>query len=256
MQYKYNNIFQIPERLLLNKRITKAFFLKNFELSASEKKLLNGTIETMEWFAAIKPNNSNIPAFINSEYSFEELQIMICTLPKNLLSKEGTNCIELFQKHIPYPIVLIVEDDDEFIINTCDKRINQNDKSKRTIQGYTNTKAISKLYKNELLSSFYSALNFEQFDKTNLQTLYKSYTKAIVQYQTAMVTGTFNQRTQKRSEEDMLRLLEIETLEKEITSLTNQLKKESQLNNKVNLNIAIQRKKQDIQNIKNKLNEI
>ena len=51
-------------------------------------------------------------------------------------------------------------------------------------------------------------------------------------------------------------LLDIEAVEKEIVSLKSQLNKESQLNNKVTLNVAIQKKREDIKNIKSKLNSI
>ena len=44
MSFNYNQILNIPERCLLNKRLTKAFFLKNFDLSGTEKKLLNSII--------------------------------------------------------------------------------------------------------------------------------------------------------------------------------------------------------------------
>jgi len=251
--FYYNDILQIPERCLLKKRLTKAFFLKNFDLSISEKKLLNNVIQGMEWLASIKTSNSNISQSKNDNYVYEEIQVMTCTVPLNQLENASKACIELFQKYIPYQMVVIVEDENDFIINTCDKRINQNDKTKRTIEAYFTTKAISKLYKNELSSSLFEGLSFANLNRTNLETLYKSYTQSLVQYQAASITGAFNKRTQKRTEEDMANLLAIETIEKEIVSLANQLKKESQLSNKVNLNVEIQNKRQEIEDIKIKL---
>ena len=38
MEMNYNNIFQFPDRCILNKRLTKVFFTKNFDLTSSEKK--------------------------------------------------------------------------------------------------------------------------------------------------------------------------------------------------------------------------
>jgi len=253
VSYPYNNILGIPERCLLNKRITKAFFLKNFSLSPNQKKLLNNNIDSMLWLASIKPSNSNIQAFSDESYSYEEIQVMVCTLKNEQFESFATQCIELFQKFIPYPILLIVDDDANLLINACDKRINQSDKSKRTIVKQISTVAISKLVTSEVNSTFYNALKFENIDKTNLQTVYNNYINALVQFKAASITGSFKQRTQKRSEQDMVHLLEIEALEKEIIGLKSQLSKESQLSRKVNLNVAIQKKRQEIKDIKSKL---
>src|SRR5690554_316545 len=250
----YNSILHIPERALLNKRLTKAFFLKNFQLSPVEKKLLNNDISGMQWLASVKPSNTNISESIDKSYHFEELQVIVVTLNRNLpeLHKRVT---ELLQKHIPYQLLVIVENTEEFIINACDKRVNLNDSYKRTIETYYTTKAIPKLYKNEITSQFFKNLSFEELNKTNLRTTYESWIQAIIQYKSANLTGQFKKRTQKRTEEDMNLLLKIEAIDQEIIRLTNQIKKETQLNNRVNLNVAIQLKRKEIENIKNTLSK-
>ena len=253
MEFSYNNIFKIPERSILDKKLTKAFFLKNFELSVVEKKLLNNSIQSMEWLASIKPSIANIPALVNSNYSYEEIQIFVCTVNDNQLNELADKCIALLQKYIPYQMLVIVEDESDFVINATDKRINLNDASKRTIERYCTTSSLSKLYNSELSKAFYSSLDFAALDKTNLETTYKSYLQAIVQFQAATITGTFNKRSHSRSEEDMLQLAQIETIEKEVLRLSGQLKKETQLNNKVSLNIEIQNQLKEIEKIKHKL---
>jgi len=253
VDFPYNDILNIPLRSILDKRITKAFFLKNFKLTAAEKKLLSNSIDNMEWLASIKPTNANIPQLKNTDYIYEEVQIMLCTLRNGLLQANVDKAISLFQKNIPYHIVLIVEDDMEFVVNTCDKRINKADTSKRTIEHYYTTNAISKLYKNEISKAFFTALDFAILDKTNLETTYNSYTKTIIQYQTASITGTYTKRTKERSQEDMDNLATIEKLEAEISNLANRIRKENQLNTKVELNVVIQQKRMQIQEIKDEL---
>ena len=253
MRFPYNNLLHIPAQSVLRKRLTKAFFLKNFALSTAEKKLLNQQIQSMEWLASIKPTTANIPAVQNKDYIYAEIQLMVCTLAVNDLAAWGEKCTVLFQKYIPYQIVLIVEDENAFIFNACDKRINLKDASKRTIESYLTTPAIPKLYKNEPTTAFFNALDFAALDKTNLATTYKSYLQAIVQYQAAQVTGVFSQRTTARTETDMANLLAIEKIEKEIISLAAQIQKARQINQKVRLNIAIQQKRTEIEQLKEKL---
>ena len=253
MSFNYKQILSIPDRCLLNKRLTKSFFLKNFQLSVVEKKVLNTNIEQMEWLASIKPSNSNITAEKNTDIAFEEIQVIICTIPIKDFNVNAEKIAILFQKYIPYQLMVIMENDNEFIINTCDKRINQNDSSKRTIEHHYFTSSISKLYKNDITESFFESLNFSGLNKTNLETTYKSYVRAVIQFQTAMITGKFEKRNQLRSEEDMVDLQIIESIENDIISLKSQLKKESQMNGKVELNIEIQNKRNTIETIKNRL---
>ena len=256
MIFNYNNILNIPERNHLNKKITKSFFLKNFELSSVEKKVLNNIIQSIDWTASIKPSNSNIPEYKDENYVFEEIQFILCNLNEDTLFENSDKCVSLLQKYIPYQIVLIVEDDNGFILNTCDKRINLNDKSKRTIERQISTPVISKLYKNEVTSSFLDSLDFITQDKISLQRLYKGYINSIIQLQSSLVTGSFNKRTGTRTEEDLNLLESMNMIEKEVIRLTNQLKKETQMSSKVSLNMEIQKQRNEIKNIKIKLSTL
>ena len=255
MAYPYNQIFNFPERILLNKRITKAFFLKNFTLTATEKKLLNNIIKNITWIASIKPSNANIPVVVNDQYKYEEIQIIKCVVPENQLKNSVKTCAEFIQKHIPYQILVVVEDEFEFIINACDKRINQSDTSKRTIEEYFFTPVISKLYVNEVAKSFFSSLDFSNLDKTSLETTYTGYINAIIQYKSALITGVFTQKDRSRTEEDKISIQAIEKLEHDIKVLKNQLKSEKRLNHKVDINISIQNKRREINIFKKNLNK-
>jgi len=251
--FNYNNILHIPDRSLLEKRLTKAFFLKNFNLSAGEKKLVNAGIEGMQWLASIRPSTANIPAHIEADYKYEEIQIMVCTVMDNKLKELAEKSMVLFQKYIPYQMLVIIEDANEFMINVCDKRINKNEPSKRTIERYFLTNSLSKLYKNNHSEAFYKALSFNNLNKTNLKLLYKSYIQAVVQYQAASITGNYQLRTNARTEEDMQHIAAIEQLEQDIVSLSNQIKKASQLNEKVQLNIQIKSNRDKIEALKQML---
>lgn len=256
MNFSYKDIFQVPERTILQRKLTKAFFLKNFDLTTNEKKVLNDVIVQMEWFASLKPTNCNVSAIINELISIEELQIMICNVGNENLEKLGVDCIQLFQKHIPYNMVVIVENDTEFKLNVCEKRINQNDKTKRIIEKEITTSAISKLYKTEVTASFFESLNFTKLDKTNLETLYQDYCNALIQFNSSSVTGVFQIKNTNRTKDDLILLNQIESLEKEITKLTNQLKTAKQLSQKVMLNITIQKNRKQLEEIKSKLSDL
>ncbi len=256
MSLSYVNILNLPERSLLQKKLTKAFFLKNFDLSATEKKVLNSSIVQMEWLASLKPSNCNVPSVINDVVTYEEVQIMICNVGNEKVDEVATNCFQLFQKHIPYNMLVIVENDTEFKLNVCEKRINQNDKTKRTIENQYTSGTISKLYKTDVGDAFLNALAFSKLDKTNLEILYRGYCNAIVQFNSASVTGVFQARNSARTQDDLVMLNQMEDLERDISKLTNQLKAEKQQNQRVTLNMAIHQKRKQIEDIKIKLSQI
>jgi len=255
MSFRYNDILNIPERNLRFHKLTKVFFTKNYPLIAAEKKLLSGVISKMEILAQITPLTSNIVEIVNEVDSYENVFVIVCTVEDTLLEKVAGKCINLIQKYLPQQAVVIVEDDSGFKVNATLKRINQNDKSKLTIEGSFTTGILSKLYKNDLNDAFFKALDFTNLDKTNLELLYKSYIQAIVQFNAASITGTYQKRSNARTAQDMEHLAQIEQLERDIISFASQMKKESQLNNKVQLNIKIQEKRNQIKDIKHLLNE-
>ena len=255
MSIGYNNILHLPERCILTRKLTKAFFLRNFDLTASEKKRLHNKVESMTWLASLQPGNTNSPAIISSEYSYEELQVILVTVPNGEVEKEGKKDAEFVHKYIPYQLLLIIEDDTQFMLSLTDKRINQADKSKRTIEHFYHSPILSKLYKNEISEAFFKSVTFTELDKTNLETTYKSYIRAVIQLQASALTGSFEKKSYKRPEEEMELLETVEEMEQQIIGLKSQLKKETQLNGKVKLNVEIQEKRQKIQEIKNKLSQ-
>lgn len=249
----YSTVLKIPERNLINQPITKVFFQRYFSLLADEKRFLKHDIESMLWYGRIKPDIANIPAYMQDDYSFEELQVMICFLREPKADKLAQKCAALFQKYIPYQIVLWITDGQTFVLNTCDKRINQSDSSKRTVVEYYSTPPITTLYKREYEEAFYHDIQYTQLDKTDLRAMYQSYTRAILRYKAAQLTGNAQQRL-PRTQEAAEWMKQVETLQQEIHELVNRINKEKQFNRQVEMNVAIQKKRQEIEAYKTKLN--
>ena len=251
MELNYNDIFNLPQRCLVNKRLTKTFFSKNFDLSSSEKKVLNDEIVKMEWIGSLKPSNSNIPKFESKKYLFEEVQIMSCEVVN--LQKVFNLISEIFQKYIPYQIVLIIENSSEWILSLSDKRINLNDRTKRTVERYIHSPLLSK---SEIVDSkFFKTISFDFINKSNLQSVYQSYINSVIQLKSSLITGVFNEENLERTEESLKIIQDIEKIESEIISLKNHIKYESQLNVRVSMNVKIQTKKQELKRLKETLSQ-
>lgn len=250
-----NNILKIPERSLVNKKITKAFFKRNFDLTITEKALLDDfpIISSIEWLASISPANSNINAYKDEHSIFEEIQVIVVHTSDVEFERNQQRITDLVQKYIPYQVLLCIMSSQLLVINACDKKINQNDSSRRTVEKKYSSEAIQLHHPTEQHQGFLQSLAFEELDKTNLKTCYESYIQRLIALQASAIIGAFVPRTQSRTQLDMQRLEQIEALSKDIETLQSKAQKETQLAARVQLNTEIQQKRITIEQLKNLL---
>lgn len=245
---KLLDILNLPTDCLANQSLTKAFFKRNFDLLTPDNRLLDDPemIVKMDIVATIKPENANIAPFNSHLATYEEILVLtIQTTPDNL-AKQNQTIAHFIQKFIPYHLLLCMFTDDEFVLNTCDKHINQNDKNKRTLSKAYYTEHLRFSGPTKEQEAFMKSLNFNQLDKTNLKTLYDDYTCRMIALQTTQITGHFTVQRPERSKKEVECLERIEQLKAEIITLQNQAKKETQLNRQVELNTSVQTKRKEI----------
>jgi hypothetical protein len=249
---KLNDILKIPERCLVAKKITKAFFKRNFDLTSQERVLLDdaAAVISIDWIASLSPVSSNVPLYKEGLEVYEEVQVIAVKTDGSIFERNKLKIAELVQKYIPYPILLCVYADTKFIFNTCDKRINQNDNAKRTIEKRLFTENINITEQSVAQQAFIESLEYANIDKTTLKTLYEGYSQRIVALQAAELSGMFILRSHSRTQQDMENLERIEAIEKEITLLQVQAKKETQMNQRVELNLKVQQKRKEVDQLK------
>jgi len=134
-------------------------------------------------------------------------------------------------------------------LNTCYKRINQNDATKRTVEKSYFTENISPIAPDERQMQFLNSLAFAVMDKQNLKTLFDAYTNRIIALQASELTGIYTIRKNERSKQDVKHLENIARLRSEILTLQNQAIKETQLKVQVMLNADIQERIKEIKKL-------
>lgn len=247
-----NEILRLPERCMTGKKIPKTFFKRNFDLTSAERALLDdpARIIGIEWIASISPGSSNINVYRDEEYIYEEVQVISVQTTASDFEKNQYKITELVQKYIPYPILLCIWYNHTFVLNACDKKVNQNDSNRRTIGKRHTTEIVNYPNLTGQQQAFLDSLNFRELDKTSLKTFYEAYIQRLIALQTADLSGMFVLRTQHRTQDDLVHLEKIATLEKEIQLLHYEAKKESQLNQRVAINTLIHEKRTQIEALK------
>jgi hypothetical protein len=246
------HILQLPDRCLVRKKITKAFFKRNFEMTSGERALLDdyASVTAIDWLASISPHSANVPAYIDAECTYEEVQVIALQTSVAHYDRDKLKLTDFIHKFIPYHILLAVYCEDRLIWSSSSKRINSNDVNKRVAERKFVTEDTKLQYADDTTKAFLDSLAYTGLDKTNLKILYESYTQRIVALKTAGITGAYAPRPTERTKQDVEHLEQIDGMEREITQLQNQAKKETQMNRRVELNTEIQQRRRQIEQIK------
>lgn len=239
-----SEIFALPASATVRKGLPKTFFKNNFELLSSEKKILedNSVIESMEILALVNPKSANIPAVLNEEEPYEEIIFLLVKSTEKQLNNKKKEVADLIHKYIPNHLLLAIYDNNDMMLSIAEKRINQNEKSKRIIVQTYSTENISWAEPSESHQLFLEQLSFSKADTSNLMNYYRYFIQCFSGLLLEVNSGQFRIRTYERSKDEVEVLNQIELLKNEITTFENKAIKETQIydrlvwNTKVNEN--------------------
>ncbi|WP_026711832.1 DUF4391 domain-containing protein [Flavobacterium filum] len=245
----------LPHACWVNQKLPKTFFKRNFDLTLTERKLLDdfSIIQQMEILASVNVETANIPAYVDEVVTYEEINILAIQTTNEQFDRQKHKIIELVQKYIPNPMLVMIYDNQQMVLNVTEKRINNNDVTKRVIEKLYTTVNLQLPINDPKNQAFIESIAFEKANKLNLQNYYQHFIQCFIGLQTAQINGTFVARPYQRSKEDALLLEEIEALKETIYALENQAKKETQVSEMVQLNTKIQEHRNKIQELKTKL---
>ena len=248
---------KLPANCWVNQKLPKTFFKRNFDITLSEKKLLDdfSIIQQMEVLALVNQETANIPSFTEATSSYEEIIILAVQTTSEQFDKQKDKIAQLIQKYIPNPMLLVVYDDAKLLFNVAEKRINNNDATKRVIEKEYTTETINIGSINQKQQQFLENLAFDKANKLDLRHYYNHFIQSVVGLQTAQINGTFVARPIEQSKENVLILEQIEAIKQQITTLENAAKKETQVAEMVKWNTQINENRKSIESLTAKLNQ-
>ncbi|MCK9443484.1 MAG: DUF4391 domain-containing protein [Tissierellaceae bacterium] len=232
--YKFLNI---PDSCLIGNTIYKKLFYENADLSTSDKTLFTDNINKITWLYCLKPETINIKAYKDEVRDYPEIEVIEVLLHKEDKLKR---IAELIMRTIPYPMLLIFKLRDKRLFYVAHQRVNQGDSSKNTIEEFIATDWLDS--ENDLLGK----MDIKKMRFTNFYALYSDIVDAISIHNLSTIMPTGDNISGGEARE---LTAQIDTIGQEITSLRSRLKKESQFNRKMELNVEIKKLEQS----KNKL---
>ena len=227
------NFLNIPDSCFMGNTIYKKLFYENADMSTSDKSLFTDTINKVTWLYCLKPETINIPAYRDEVRGYPEIEVIEVLVHKDYKLKR---IAEIIMRTIPYPMLLIFKLEDKRQFYVAHQRTSQSDSSKNTIEEFIATDWL------DSDSTLFAKLNIKQMRFTNFYALYSDIVDAISIYNLSAIIPTDDNITGAEARELSA---QIEDIEQEITSLRARLKKESQFNRKMELNIEIKRLEQN-----------
>jgi hypothetical protein len=250
----------VPKACLLGKRIYKKQFHDNAKLTSADKKALSEDVDAIEWRYTLKPSTINIPRYVTEERDYSEVALLHIRLKE---PKRQQLIGKLMQRSIPYPTVLIMECEGRVLIQVADKRINQADSEKMVIDSFLDTGWIHLHEPSEVQQKFLGDFCITDFSYANFHAFYQSLVQRIVALNCAEQTGYYtllessggmgNDTGEEPAKRRIEHLKKLDELEKQQISLRSALKKESQFNQRLELNMKLKKLAQKMDSVKEQL---
>ena len=233
------NFLKIPDSCFIGNTIYKKLFYENADLSTRDKSLFTDTISKITWLYCLKPETINITVYKDEVLDYPEVEVIEVLVHKDYKLKR---IAEIIMRTIPYPMLLIFKLEDKRQFYVAHQRINQNDSRKNTIGEFIFTDWL------ESDSALFAQLNIKQMRFTNFYALYSDIVDAISIYNLSAIMTVDDNISGAEARELSA---QIENIEQEIRSLRAKLKKETQFNRKMELNIEIKKLEKHINNLIN-----
>jgi len=239
----------IPLSCEVGNIIYKKLFYENMDLKKADREIFIKYVDKIRWCYSLKENNINIKKFRDEKFEYDEIEFINVYLKSPYKLKR---LADIIMRTIPYPMVLSFEYGSEIRIFTGHQRISLADSSKNTIEEYIYTDWIDLNNLDEFDKELFEGLKLQNLSFTNFFSFYNDIIAAIIKYNASKLTGGSHIVL---SVEEMKSVYdEIKTIDFEIELIQAKIKKETQFNRIVELNMEIKRLKDKREELRGRLN--
>lgn len=229
---------ELPASCRVDQRIPKKLLVENGAPTAADKRNITEGIEEIQWVASLKPSTIAVPEYRDEEREYLEIAVLHIALRQDA---KVTRIAELTHRAIPYPLVLLLTEQDQLTLSMVHIRWAQNEAGKVVLDGEPVAVTLARQSDSTgVHSAFIHALSITRQPRTNLMVLYQGWLDTLAAYQASLITGTFTQsQTNEQAAARRASLLICRELEQQIASLRVAATREKQLARQVALNLEI-----------------
>ncbi|MDR5763816.1 MULTISPECIES: DUF4391 domain-containing protein [unclassified Caballeronia] len=239
----------LPVSCRVDQRVPKKMLVENGAPTSADKRLINDTVEEVQWIAALKPYTVGVAEYRDNEREYLEVAVLSIVARLAAQSDSGgaakktpntTRLAELVHRAVPYPVLLLLAAPQGVFISLAHKRWAHNEAGKVVLDGEPVTADLA--LDLTVGHPFAQALALARQPQASLLALYQGWIDCLTAWQVAQYTGTFTATdtpAQAAAHREALR--NCQRLELESARLRALAAKEKQMAKLVDLNLALKR---------------
>ena len=229
----------LPPETRVEQRVPKKLLVENGAPTAADKRQINEGIEEVLWHAALKPANLGVPAYRDAVREY--LEIAILTVTFRPVAKPA-RLVELIHRAIPYPVLLVATMGETATVSVAHKRWSQGESGQIVIEELRATTPFRPEIPTAEEAQFLARLAVGSLPQRDLFALYQSWLDSVLALEAAQITGAFVPPPSAERSAALRENLDSRTRAlRDLALLRTQSENETQLNHRVELNLAIKK---------------
>ena len=234
----------LPIGCCVDQRVPKKLLVEHGTPTAPDKRYINDGIEELYWLAALKPTTIGVPEYRDTAREYLEIAVLRLALRPDAKLKR---LVELVHRAIPYPVLLLTEQEGRTALSCGHIRWAQNEADKMVLDGEIIAVLFDKSSTNDHDTAFCESLALGRQPRSTLYTLYQGWIGTLVALKAARLTGQYKSAINDRQTAIRHQALqECARLNAEIARLRAAAQKEKQMSRQVELNLNINRLQSDL----------
>lgn len=226
----------IPRACVVGNTVFKKQFYENADLSRTDRDLFIEQIDKIIWAYCLKPETINIPPYKDDEREYPEIEIIEAVVTGESKTRR---IAEIIMRTIPYPTLLLFQHGHRIQLYVAHQRTSLADSTRNTIEEFISTDWIDLGALSENDEKLFKSLDIAGLSFTNYYRFYSDIVDRLITYNASRLSGTYADASDVA--ELKARMDKIAALDKQLADLRAKLRKETQLNRCVTLNVEIKR---------------
>ncbi|MFG5465339.1 DUF4391 domain-containing protein [Enterococcus faecalis] len=222
--------WKFPRATIINRNLPKTQIYPHMK-NAADKQFLQDAVQSIYMLASFKAENTHIPVYEDVNELYQEIQFLYVRT-KN--KGESTKIYKMLSHLIPYPLVILTDEPDSFTVYT-----GQFEKLSTGFLKLLNVYP-SPIYQDEDLECVLRYLSMDNLPRQNLKTFYDGLRDKIA---TETAKSQYGEEIGSITGEEKDQL---DGLKKQIEDLRGLIKKERQLNRKIDMQMKLRKLKDNL----------
>jgi len=245
-------IFNLPPKARMQKRMPKNTFYRNAEFSKQEVKTFVDKIQSIQVIAILNSGSLRVAPFVNEDYNISDIAYLLVELKDK---GQEEKVARIIHAAIPYPLLMIFCYRQEVRFSTALKRLNKNDPTSVVLGGINISPWVDPIYPLPVQKAFLASLALKTLPFDNLYRLYLALDNRIYLTGVIDLIGVYPSPEANVNEvQEMLN--KIDELEKTINTLNTAMKRETSFAHKMEHHVQIQQLQQQLDALITQLSEV